>query len=196
MGAGQEETEVNRQRWMPACMVATGLLAAGNGMAAPQATNGGGLAGFDRQFIMKAAEGGMMEVRLGQLAQQRATNPAVKQFGQRMVKDHSKANSRLMQIAQKRNVTPPKQLGTEQQQMIDHMSQLQGAAFDQAYMAHMVEDHQKDLALFQQQARRGRDPSLRTFARSTLPTLRTHFQIARSTARRVGAQKGASHHGM
>jgi putative membrane protein len=61
----------------------------------------------DRKFIMNAAHGGMMEVKLGHLAVDKATNPDVKQFGQRMVDDHSKANSELMALASQKGITLP-----------------------------------------------------------------------------------------
>src|SRR5688572_17073622 len=61
----------------------------------------------DRKFVMNAAQGNMAEVELGRLASERGASPRVKQFGQRMVDDHGKANGELMQLAQQKGVTPP-----------------------------------------------------------------------------------------
>jgi putative membrane protein len=133
----------------------------------------------DRNFIIGAARGGMAEVKLGQLAADRAASDAVKQFGQRMVQDHGKANDELTQLAQQKGVTLPQDMGTKNQQVMDRLSKLSGAAFDRAYMADMVKDHQKDIAAFQREATRGQDPDVRAWAAKTLPTLQEHYRMAR-----------------
>src|SRR3954468_16534897 len=108
------------------------------------------LAPSDEEFAQKAAGGGQAEVQLGQLASEKATNPKVKEFAQRMVSDHGQANQQLEQIAGNKKLDLPKMLPTEAQEEHDKLSKLSGAQFDKEYMRFMVEDHQKDVKEFQQ----------------------------------------------
>jgi putative membrane protein len=139
-----------------------------------------GLSNADRKFAMEAAMGGMTEVALGRLATERGASDAVKQFGQRMVDDHSKANDELKQWATTAGVTLPTALDAKHQAMVTKMSGLSGAAFDKAYSQAMLKDHVKDVPLFQRESERGMDAGLKSFASSTLPTLREHLQMARA----------------
>jgi len=143
------------------------------------------VSGAEREFMMKAAQGGLAEVEFGQLASQRAANPAVKQFGQRMVNDHSKANDQLKQLALRKGVLIPAELDSEHKELMDKLAKLNGAAFDREYMKNMVEDHEKDVKEFQEQAEGAADPDLKAFASNTLPTLEQHLQMARDTAKKV-----------
>lgn len=136
----------------------------------------------DQQFVTKAAQGGMAEVQLGQLAAQRAASNDVKQFGQRMVKDHTQANNQLKQLAQQKGITPPQDMGDEHKATMARLSNLSGAEFDREYMNHMVEDHTEDVSLFQREAQQGQDPDLKALAAKTVPTLQEHLQMARSIA--------------
>ncbi|MFL6200843.1 MAG: DUF4142 domain-containing protein [Thermoanaerobaculia bacterium] len=148
-----------------------------------------GQANLDEKFLHDAAAGGMMEVELGHLAAERAASPDVKAFGQRMVTDHSKANQQLMQIATSKGMSLSTKLPADMQQERDRLARLTGAEFDRMYMQHMVEDHKKDVSEFEKQAEKGTDPSLRTFAQQTLPTLREHLTLAESLSSKQAAQK-------
>lgn len=143
------------------------------------------MAAADSTFARKAAQGGMAEVKLGQLAQDHASSDAVKKFGQRMVDDHSKANDELKDIASKKGMTLPTDLDAKDQNTYDRLSKLNGAAFDRAYMADMVKDHRTDIAEFQREANGGNDPDLKSFASKTLPTLQQHLQMAQDTDAQV-----------
>jgi putative membrane protein len=145
------------------------------------------LSAADRQFVMKAAEGGMAEVELGRLAASKGTDPDVKAFGQRMVDDHSKANDKLKTIATEEGVTLPTALKGEMKAMHDKLSKASGAEFDKMYMSHMVKDHQKDVKEFEKESTSGKDTDVKQFAADTLPTLREHLQMAQTTATKVGA---------
>jgi putative membrane protein len=148
---------------------------------------------FDRAFIEKAAAGGLAEVELGKLASGQASSSDVKKFGEMMVTDHSKANSQLMQIADAQQATPPKTLRPKDQAFYDRLSKMSGDEFDRAYMAHMVEDHEKDVAEFQKASTTASDASLKKFAADTLPVLQKHLQDARQVSRRIGhGAKGTS----
>jgi putative membrane protein len=134
----------------------------------------------DRKFATTAAMSGMAEVELGRLAAERGASDAVKQFGQRMVDDHSKANDELKQWATTAGVTLPTALDAKHQAVVAKLNRLSGAAFDRAYAQQMVKDHTKAVQLFQREADRGTDAGLKTFASATLPTLQEHLRMARS----------------
>lgn len=141
----------------------------------------------DREFMMKAAIGGMEEVELGRLATQKAASSDVKQFGQRMVDDHSKAGNELKSLAAQKNVTLPMALDKQHQDDVDKLSKLSGAAFDHEYMSMMVKDHVEDVAEFEREATSGADADVKQWAGRTVPTLRQHLQMAQETAGKVGA---------
>lgn len=130
-------------------------------------------------FAMKAASGGMMEVTLGQLAQQKATNQRVKDFGAMMVSDHSKANTELSNIAAAKGLTLPSTM-EKHQQHIDDLSKKEGNDFDKAYMKMMTKDHEKDIMAFEKAASGSSDSTIKGFAKRTLPVLRMHFDSAKA----------------
>jgi len=136
----------------------------------------------DNAWVMKAAQGGMMEVELGRMAATQASSDAVKQFGTRMVTDHSKANDELSQLASRKGITLPTSLDAKHQAMKDKLSKLNGAAFDKAYMDSMVKDHRTDVAEFRKESTSGQDPDVKAFATKTLPTLEEHLSLAEQTA--------------
>jgi putative membrane protein len=148
------------------------------------------LAAQDLEFAQKAAEGGLMEVELGELAQQQAKDEQVVQFGERMVQDHGQANEKLMAIAEQKGIQLPQELPEDAQRKYDELQQLSDAEFDQAYMDEMVQDHEKDIELFEQQAESGENPDLRAFAEETLPTLREHLELAREVQSQITAARG------
>ena len=141
----------------------------------------------DSNFAMNAAAGGLAEVKMGRLAQQKGTNDAVKAFGQRMVDDHSKAGEKLTDVASKEGMTLPTDISKADQREYDRLSKLSGKDFDQAYSQAMVKDHVNDIAEFKKEAMSGGDPGLKQFATDTLPTLQEHLKQAREMARTVGA---------
>ena len=134
----------------------------------------------DRAFIEKAAVGGKAEVELGQLALQKAQNDQVKQFAQRMVTDHSQANSELVSMGDKMSLTLPTELDKEHQDIKDKLSKLNGAKFDKEYMNAMVDDHQKDVNEFQKESSNAINSDVKAFASKTLPTLQQHLDLAKS----------------
>jgi len=132
------------------------------------------------EFVTEAASGGMLEVELGQLAQQNASNPRVKEFGAMMVRDHSKANDELKQITGHKNVVLPTTLIEKHQHHKDDLSKKQGAEFDKAYMKMMVDDHQGDISKFEKTAKNSTDADLKAFAAKTLPVLNVHLDSAKA----------------
>jgi putative membrane protein len=146
----------------------------------------------DVDFAKEAAAGGMAEVKLGQLAEEKGTNQAVKDFGKRMVEDHSAANEKLNAVASGQKLTLPAKLDKRDQKTYDRLSQLSGDAFDRAYAKDMVKDHQNDIAAFKEEASSGQNAAIKQFASETLPTLEDHLKMAREMERSVGGGKGKS----
>ena len=142
--------------------------------------------GGDQQFAMKAAQGGMAEVQLGQLAQKNASNNSVKQFGERMVTDHSNANDQLKGLASQKNITVPISLSAKDQALYRNLSSKTGSDFDKAYITAMLKDHKEDIAEFQQEANSGSDPDIKAWAAKTLPTLQEHLRMAEDCAKQIG----------
>lgn len=136
--------------------------------------------GAGTEFMRDAAQGGMAEVKMGELAGSKAQNAEVKQFGQRMVTDHSKANDELKAVAAKKSVTLPTEVNAKQMEDMSKLQKLSGAEFDKEYVKMMVEDHEKDVADFQKQAETGTDADAKAFAAKTLPTLKEHLQMIKA----------------
>jgi putative membrane protein len=141
-----------------------------------------GFSAADSTFMKKAADGGMAEVELGQLAVQKASSPDVKAFGQRMVDDHGKANEQLKQLAAEKHVDLPQEPGAKHKATKARLERLSGADFDQAYVEEMVNDHKKDVAEFQRESKTAKDDDLKNFAAQTLPTLQDHLKQIESIA--------------
>jgi putative membrane protein len=148
-----------------------------------------GAKGADTTFATKAAQGGLAEVELGKLARDKAQSDDVKQFGQKMVDDHSKANDDLKQIAQKNNMTLPTDVSAKDRANIDRLSKLSGAAFDKAYMRDMVADHTKDSAEFHTEANSGSNSELKDFAGKYAPTIDEHLKMAKDINAKLAGGK-------
>ena len=140
----------------------------------------------DASFMKSAAEGGMSEVELGQLAQQKASNPAVKDFGAMMVKDHTAANDKLKALAASEQVTLPDGPSLMQKASKTKLNMLSGDSFDKSYVKGMIDDHKSDIKEFQNEISEGKDPQARAFASATLPTLQMHLQKIQSIAASAG----------
>jgi putative membrane protein len=160
--------------------------------SASSGTSSAKLAPADRQFVKKAAEGGLAEVELGKLASEKADSPDVKQFGQRMVDDHSKANDQLKQVASEKGITIPDKLSAKDAATKARLEKLSGRAFDRAYMRDMVTDHTKDVSEFRMESKNAKDPDVKNFASQTLPTLKDHLKEAKSIAPKAGVKTTAS----
>lgn len=139
----------------------------------------------DKKFLKDAAEGGLTEVDLGKLAAQKASSPDVKQFGQKMVDDHTKADDQLKQVASRENIPVPDALDSKHQSRVDKLSKLSGPQFDKAYMKDQVKDHEQDVRDFQSEAQSGSDPNIKQFASNTLPTLQQHLELAKNVDKTV-----------
>ena len=133
----------------------------------------------EKRFVKDALLGGMTEVELGKVALERASSDPVKQFAQKMIDDHSKANEDLKQLASKENINVPDSLDSKHQSRVEKLSKLSGADFDRAYIKDQLKDHQQDVQEFQQEAQRGSDPDVKSFASKTLPVFEEHLSMAK-----------------
>jgi putative membrane protein len=132
----------------------------------------------DTEFAVAAADGGMLEVQLGQLAQTNASSPQVKEFGKTMSDEHSKANEELKALAAQKNITLPSALSEKKRKKYDDLAEKKGEEFDKDYIDFMVEDHKDDIDKFEKEADKGDDADLKTWASGKLSTLRHHLQMA------------------
>ena len=138
----------------------------------------------DRDFVQKAAEGGMAEVELSKIAE-KSENPEVKRFAEKMVRDHSAANTELTSTASRLGAEMLKTLDAEHQKVRDRLRSMHGTTFDRQYMQVMVEDHDQAVKLFRQEAGSANNTELKQFAQKTLPTIEQHQKMAVALSHRL-----------
>lgn len=139
----------------------------------------GQLSAEDYRFVTEAARGGLFEVQAGELARSQATNPAVKDFAERMITDHGKANQELKQLAKDKGATLPTTLNGKEERTLEHLRKASGKDFDKVYAQHMVDDHQQDLTKFRKAAEQSEDPDLKSFAQRNVTVIEEHLQEAK-----------------
>jgi putative membrane protein len=135
------------------------------------------VAASDKKFVKEAAQGGMTEVQLGQLAADKATSPDVKEFGSKMVTDHGQAGDELKSIATTKGLTISDKLDAKHQSKVDKFQKLSGADFDKAYVKEMVADHKTDDAAFSKEASAGKDSDIKAFATKTDQVVKMHLSM-------------------
>ena len=131
-------------------------------------------------FAVAAANGGMMEVELGKLAEQKGRSRRVREFGKMMVDDHTNLNERMKEIASVQHITLPDSISTGDRKKMDDLKKKSGKAFDRSYIDMMVDDHKSDINDFQKAANDIKDTMLNTFASQALPTLQKHLDSAQA----------------
>jgi putative membrane protein len=144
----------------------------------------------DRNFIEDAAMANLTEIELGRLALKNAENEEVRRFGQRMIDDHTKAQSDLRAAAAS-SFDVPSELDAEHRQIVDRHARLSGREFDRAYMDMMVNDHSKVIGKFERASESARDSGIRDFASRTLPTLQGHLKLARDTQEQLSSNRAS-----
>ena len=130
----------------------------------------------DKSFILAAAQGGMAEVKLGELAAQNGARDDVKSFGKMMVKDHTAINNDLKALAVEKGVPLPDSLDAKHQGMVDKMAALTGPAFDQAYVKNMVRDHKMDAKEFKAESAATKDSDIKNFVDKSIPIVGEHLK--------------------
>jgi putative membrane protein len=169
-----------------------------HGNAGSQAGGSMMLSSTDRKFAMAAASGGMAEVEMARVALQRASSDEVKQYAQKMIEDHTRANEELMQLAASKGLTLPTGPDAKQQAMMRKMMGLSGAAFDREYVKTSgVKAHEQMAKLFMNEQSKGRDADLKAFAASKLPAVQMHLSMARDLWSKMnGAARSGDMSGM
>ena len=140
----------------------------------------------DSSFYKVAAEAGLSEVELGNLAQEKGSTQQVKDFGAMMVKDHSAANDKLKSLATAKSITLPSSSGVRQTAQKAKLEVLSGETFDKSYIKSQLAAHRQAVALFKKEANSGQDSDAKAFAAATLPTLRGHLKQISSIAAAEG----------
>jgi putative membrane protein len=141
----------------------------------------------DQTFVNEASRGGIMEVKLGELAERNGLSSEVKEFGAHMVKDHTRLNKELGAAATSIGLTVPTDLSEDQKTEYTKLSKLSGKSFDKEYTDLMVKDHTKDLAAFQKAESTTQDPKLKTAISTAIPVIQEHLSMASSDASKLGA---------
>jgi putative membrane protein len=155
------------------------LLLANTIFCACLATTVAALADSPREFLQKAQQGNNSEIMLGRLAAERARNPAVREFGQTLVSDHRQARDEVRALGARFGVRPNRAPSAEAIEERETLMSMGGRRFDREFIRYMVEDHEKDITEFREEAREG-NGALRDLARRQLPTLQHHLEMARS----------------
>jgi putative membrane protein len=151
-----------------------------------QAPNTSAKVNADQTFVMKTANVGMAEVELGTLAMQKSAKSEVKQFGQMMVDDHTKAGEELKALAGQKGIAWPSDLDAAHKATRDKLSKLTGEAFDRAYMDAMVSGHRAAAQEFKAESQSGKDPDVKAWAAKTLPTIEMHLMHAQHVNQMLG----------
>jgi putative membrane protein len=149
----------------------------------------------DKVFLRKAAEGGLAEVQMGQLAAQKGNSDAVKQFGQRMVEDHTRLIQQMTPVAELQGVYAPEHLNKADQAEYDKLSGVAGDAFDQEYITAMVKDHRKDLHEFHHEERKTSNTDLQAAVTQAEQVISQHLSMIQGIAQQKGITVPGGHHG-
>lgn len=158
-------------------------------LGAAFAADHGSLDRKDREFIEKAAAGGMLEVEAGKLGESKAQNADVKAFASMLNTDHSAANQELQALAQKKGVTVPSTLPKKEQKKVDKLAKARD--FDRNFIHEQgIEDHKHDIKDFQKEAKDGKDPDVKAFAEKSLPVLQKHLARAEEISKEMKGRKG------
>jgi len=146
--------------------------------SATVSSNRGQLSDKDYKFATEALQGGALEVTLGQLAEQKATDPSVREFAQRLVIEHKKANKELTQLLTQKGASLPDTMPKKSDKVSEKLQDETGAGFDKSYIKRMVKDHKNDVEEFQKAAEKSDDTELKSWAATTLFTLQEHLRVA------------------
>jgi putative membrane protein len=131
-------------------------------------------------FLADAIRSDIAEVKLADLARERAQSQQVRELGEMLSKDHTKSLQKLSGLADEQGVAAATELTPQQQKQYEALSQLSGTEFDATFLSQMVRGHQEAIAKFSVQAQKGSDPEVMALATEALPTLKTHLEQAQS----------------
>jgi putative membrane protein len=152
------------------------------GTKKPTATR---MSAVDSTFAKNSAQAGMTEIQLGQIAKDKSTNDDVKNFGQKMIDDHTKAGDALKQVATQKSITLPTEVNATQKAEIARLSKLSGKSFDRAYMSQMVKDHTAVVAALKHASQTSKDADIKGWASNTAPTAEEHLKMAKDISKKL-----------
>ena len=132
----------------------------------------------DQKFLKDATEGARTQVELGKLAQEKGSSDAVKEFGKRVVDDHSKSSTDLQQLAAKAGVSVESDMPKKTKKAQEKLSKLSGPDFDRTFAKMMLNDHKSDTKSFEKESKNGKIPEAKEFASNSLPTVQERLKMA------------------
>jgi putative membrane protein len=150
------------------------------------------LSAADKAFLKSAAEANMTEAHLGKMAEDQATDDAVKNFGRTLVQDHTKAYEELTVLADKTGAQIPKGIDVRRDRAIEALTREKGTGFDRRFVGHEVQDHQKTLTEFQREADKGQNSDVKAYAQKMIPTLQEHLDKAKELEKSESRTASAS----
>jgi putative membrane protein len=168
-----------------ATLVATGTLFAQQkhetAMSQPKMQNAS-----DRSFITSAAEANLAEIDIAKMVGQKSTDPAVKDFANRMVTDHTQASQKLASVAEMNGVTLPTEASATERNQKSELEKLSGAQLYDAYLRDELQGHKETISAFESEIEHGQNQEAKNYAEQTLPTLQDHIRIAEDIAGKLG----------
>jgi putative membrane protein len=167
------------------------LIAHNRHSASVRATPAAGSSSPDTSFYRTLAEGGMAEVDLGKLAEQKSTDPKVQEFAAMMVKDHSAANEKLESLASSNRIPLPDTLDASHEETKTRLEALSGDGFNKSYIETQLKAHEKTVDLLEKEISSGQDADAKAFAQSVLPTVKHHLEAARTLASEAGVKNAS-----
>jgi len=141
----------------------------------------------DQKFLKDATEGARTQVELGKLAQEKGSSDAVKEFGKRVVEDHSKTSTDLEQLAAKAGVSVESDMPKKARKAQEKLSKLSGPDFDRTFTKMMLNDHKSDAKSFEKESKNGKIPEAKEFASNSLPTVQERLKMAQELDETVKA---------
>jgi putative membrane protein len=157
----------------------------GSSSSGGSSQSSGQMSPYAEHFLMSTAMGNQAEIELGQMAQQKASSQAVKQFAQQLVQDHQQAGQQLQTLAQQKGVSVQQQLPDEARMFRDRMQNVSGKQFDSAFMNDQIVHHAKEVQAFELMSQNSQDQAIKNFATQMLPKLQQHLQQAKSVAQQL-----------
>jgi putative membrane protein len=169
---------------LTAALVATGSLFAQQ--KHETAMSGHNMENSDQRFITSAAEANLAEIDMAKLVGQKSTDPAVKDFANRMVTDHTQASQRLATVAETNGVKLPTEESAAERNKKSELQKLSGAQLNEAYLRNELQGHKETISAFENEIEHGQNQETKSYAEQTLPTLQDHIRIAEDVAGKLG----------
>jgi putative membrane protein len=146
----------------------------------------------DQQFLKMATQINLAEIKLSQLAMERAQSQEVKTLAQTIAHDHTKGLAQALSVTVAMNMVAPTDLPADAQQEYDKLKGLSGEQFDKEFVSHMVKGHEKAIDMFSQEAQSGQSMQVQQLAKEQLPVLKKHLELAQMAQKGSGDKLGAN----